>query len=83
MKTSLQREQRKDSIVSKESKSGTSQSDDSMGKNLLVATTSYLAKQMRASAVNINLQRLGAKKIFTAIFSASAAAFIRWIRIFH
>jgi hypothetical protein len=60
MKASLQREQKKDSTMSKETGSGTRQSDDSMGKNLLVATTSYGAEQMRGSAVNINLLHLHA-----------------------
>jgi hypothetical protein len=41
MKASFSEEQNKDSTVSREIGSGTSQSDDSMGKNLLVATTNY------------------------------------------
>ena len=60
MKASLQREQKKDSTVGKETGSGTSQGDDSMGKNLLVATTNYSAEQMHGSAVNINILHLHA-----------------------
>jgi hypothetical protein len=48
-KTSIQREQKKDSTVSKGIGSGTSQSDDSMGENLLVATTTV--EQNKCTAV--------------------------------
>jgi hypothetical protein len=53
----LQRERKKNSTVSKETRPGASQGDE-VGGDLLVATTSLGAKQISSRAVNINLLNL-------------------------